>query len=64
MSNIFGGAHHNAKVIMISIIIVVVLIFSFLVLGKVIKLSTFQNKSIMDISHGKNKMMNDDLIKK
>jgi hypothetical protein len=43
--------------LIVSIIIIAVLIFSLLVITGIIKISTFQNKSIMDISQKKNKMM-------
>jgi hypothetical protein len=53
MSNIFGGAVDFKNKLIVSIIIIAVLIFSLLVITGIIKISTFQNKSIMDISQKK-----------
>jgi hypothetical protein len=57
MSNIFGGAVDFKNKVIVSIIIIAILIFSLLVITGIIKISTFQNKSIIDISQKKNKMM-------
>jgi len=57
MSNIFGGTVDFKNKVIVSIIIIAILIFSLLVIIGIIKISTFQNKSIIDISQKKNKMM-------
>jgi hypothetical protein len=65
MIDICGGySNYYKNKVIISIIIIAVLIFSFLVLSGVIKFSKFQNMTIKDMNQQNQKIIDNELSQK